>query len=78
MRITVFGGTGFIGRRLVAGMLGGLLERLPKAPVNRDFVALMQSDKVAEPGLPTLLDLGITPQLYESWLAEVWSPDRED
>lgn len=61
-----------------AGMLGGLLERLPKAPVNRDFVALMQSDKVAEPGLPTLLDLGITPQLYEAWLAEVWSPDRDD
>lgn len=61
-----------------AGMLGGLLEMLPNPPVSRDFVALMQNDKVAEPGLPTLLDLGIRPQVYEAWLAEAWSPEGRD
>jgi NADH dehydrogenase len=56
--------------RRAAGAVGGLLECLPQPPVNRDFFALMQTDKVAEPGRPTLLDLGVTPRSFESWLLE--------
>jgi NADH dehydrogenase len=61
-----------------AGVLGGLFEHLPRPPINRDFVALMQTDKVAEPSRPTLLDLGVTPLAFESWLAGAGQPGQAE
>ncbi len=45
-----------------------LMERLPVPPFNSDQVLLMKTDKIAQPGLPTLRSLGVTPRRLGEWL----------
>lgn len=42
--------------------VAGVAERLPDAPLTRHQIALMESDKVADPGLEGLSDLGVVPR----------------
>jgi hypothetical protein len=49
--------------------LGTLLGRLPHAPINREQVMLMMTDKVVDPALPGLADLNVRPRSLREWLA---------
>lgn len=53
--------------RLALGM-AALFEHLPHAPFNRDQVLLMKTDKIEQPGLATLRDLGVHPRRLAEWL----------
>lgn len=53
-----------------ASALGRLAEYLPRAPVNREMARLMRTDKIAEPGLPGLEELGVEPRSLERWLID--------
>jgi NADH dehydrogenase len=62
-------------RRLLAPLpyrfafpISGLLGLLPRAPLNREMVALMLTDKVAEPTAPGLNDLGISARSLREWI----------
>jgi uncharacterized protein YbjT (DUF2867 family) len=49
----------------LATFSAALLEWLPKPPLTRDQVRLLQRDNVVSPGRPGLLELGITPTAAE-------------
>lgn len=49
---------------MLAAFLGELA--LPEPPLTRDFVLLLERDTVANPALPGLADLGITPTAIEA------------
>jgi uncharacterized protein YbjT (DUF2867 family) len=49
-------------------LIAALLAPLPNRPVSRDQVTLMRHDNVADPVLPALSDLGITPTALEAIL----------
>jgi NADH dehydrogenase len=49
----------------IAEIQGRLLELLPGKLLTRDQVTLLKRDNVAEPGMPGLNDLGITPTALE-------------
>lgn len=51
-----------------------LLELLPKAPLNRELVELMRTDKIAPPGIAGLGSLGVTPRALDKWLAAQSNP----
>jgi NADH dehydrogenase len=53
----------------VALPLGRLLGMLRNPPFTREQVALMMTDKVADPALPGLADLEVSPRLLSDWLA---------
>lgn len=45
-----------------------MLERLPRAPITREQVALLKTDKVVLKGRAGLSELGIQPRSLEDWL----------
>jgi len=49
----------------IAAVLAAVLEWLPKPPLTRDQVKLLQRDTVAAPGAPGLAELGIAPTALE-------------
>ncbi|RDC71312.1 complex I NDUFA9 subunit family protein [Rhodovulum sp. 12E13] len=51
--------------------LAGVSERLPGAPLTRHQIALMESDKVVDPGLPGLPELGVVPRGVTETLREM-------
>jgi hypothetical protein len=53
----------------LAEMQAGLLELLPNAPLTRDQVRLLKTDKVVSGMEPTLVDLGVQPRRLEEFLA---------
>jgi NADH dehydrogenase len=52
----------------IAFPLGRLLGRLPHAPINRQMVALMLTDKVVDPEALGLKELGISPRSLRDWI----------
>jgi uncharacterized protein YbjT (DUF2867 family) len=51
--------------------LAGLAEMLPRPPLTRNQVELMEVDTVASPGTPGFAELGIAPQAIEDVLPEI-------
>jgi uncharacterized protein YbjT (DUF2867 family) len=49
-----------------AEMLGGLLQAFPDAPLTRDQVRLLRTDKVVSGSEPTLADVGVEPKALET------------
>jgi uncharacterized protein YbjT (DUF2867 family) len=56
-------------------VLAALLAPLPRRPISRDQVKLMQKDNVVSPGALTFADLGITPTALEA-IAPSYLGDR--
>jgi uncharacterized protein YbjT (DUF2867 family) len=54
----------------VAEALGGLLQVFPDAPLTRDQVRLLRTDKVVSGSEPTLGDVGVEPKALESIVPE--------
>jgi NADH dehydrogenase len=57
--------------------LAALTAPLPRRPISRDQVKLMQKDNLVSPGALTLADLGITPTALEA-IAPTYLRRRED
>jgi len=55
--------------------LGWIAEMLPRPPVTRNQVELMQIDTVASPGMPGLAELGIAPRALEDILRDMMRND---
>jgi lipid-A-disaccharide synthase-like uncharacterized protein len=53
-----------------AELLGGLLQVFPDAPLTRDQVRLLRTDKVVSGSEPTLKDLGIKARGLETIVPE--------
>jgi uncharacterized protein YbjT (DUF2867 family) len=51
--------------------LAAVAELLPRPPITRNQVELMQVDNVAAPGVPGFAELGITPRALEEILPEI-------
>jgi uncharacterized protein YbjT (DUF2867 family) len=49
-----------------AELLGGLLQLFPKAPLTRDQVRLLRTDKVVSGSEPTLADIGVEAKALET------------
>jgi NADH dehydrogenase len=60
----------------VAELLGGLLQVFPDAPLTRDQVQLLRTDKVVSGSEPTLGDVGIEPKVLEAVVPEYLSAYR--
>jgi NADH dehydrogenase len=60
----------------VAELLGGLLQVFPDAPLTRDQVQLLRTDKVVSGSEPTLGDVGIEPKVLEAIVPEYLSAYR--
>ena len=54
-----------IGGDIMAG-LRGMIGLVPPPPLTRDYVELLKTDNVADPALPGLAELGITPAALEA------------
>lgn len=59
-----------------AELLGGLLQVFPGAPITRDQVRLLKTDKVVSGSEPLLGDLGVEPQPLETIVPEYLSAYR--
>ncbi len=59
-----------------AELLGGLLQVFPGAPLTRDQVRLLRTDKVIGGSEPLLGDLGVEPQVLETIVPEYLSAYR--
>ena len=60
-----------------AELLGGLLQVFPGAPITRDQVRLLRTDKVVGGSEPPLGDLGVEPQALETIVPEYLSAYRQ-
>ena len=59
-----------------AELLGGLLQVFPGAPITRDKVRLLRTNKVIGGSEPLLGDLGVEPQALETIVPEYLSDYR--
>jgi uncharacterized protein YbjT (DUF2867 family) len=59
-------------------LLGGLLQVFPKAPLTRDQVRLLRTDKVVSGSEPTLADVGIEARTLESTVPGYLAVHRRD
>jgi uncharacterized protein YbjT (DUF2867 family) len=59
-----------------AELLGGLLQVFPGAPITRDKVRLLRTNKVVSGSEPTLGDVGIEPKALETIVPEYLSTYR--
>jgi lipid-A-disaccharide synthase-like uncharacterized protein len=53
-----------------AELLGGLLQVFPKAPLTRDQVQLLRTDKVVSGSEPTLADIRVEAKALETIVPE--------
>lgn len=56
--------------------LAGVAEILPRPPVTRNQVELMEVDTVASPGMPGLGELGVTPQTVEDAVRRILAAEQ--
>jgi NADH dehydrogenase len=59
-----------------AEVLGGLLQVFPHAPLTRDQVRLLMTDKVVSGAEPTLADVGVEAKALETIVPEYLTVDR--
>ncbi|WP_114949023.1 complex I NDUFA9 subunit family protein [Microvirga calopogonii] len=62
----------------VAGVLGGVLQVFPDAPLTRDQVRLLKTDKVVSGSEPTLADVGVEPKALETIVPDYLAVYRRD